>query len=211
MQKRKANTLPSRDGMKVHGLAGCPWAILALILLLSLPLGRGLYAQQQNQTVDTLYLRDGSKIDALFERFSKDSIHYRLKGLRPLFKISKARVEKIRYRNGKIEQMERVENEQPPSLEAWKAVVVTRDRKDVARMVKLDSYDMKFNAASMQRRGRRSEMEQGATIQLQKLAAQKGASHLLIEDIEFFSAYGEPPEIRIVGSCYRRLSQSKEE
>lgn len=155
---------------------------------------------------DTLYLRDGSKLDVMFEYFSEDSIHYQLWGLRPHFKIAKARVERVLFQNGKLVELERKEDEKPPTVDGWKVVEVTRKKNDIMRMVRLDNYDVKFNASVLQCKNRRSDMEQRAVEQLQKLAFQKGATHLYVEEMEYFASYGEPPEIRVVASCYRKLN-----
>lgn len=182
--------------------------VVLFLLLFSVSLSPSVWGQSggsSGQPCDTIYLRDGSKIDAYFERFSEDSIHYRLRGLKPQFRIAKARVERLRLRDGRVKEFERLEGEEPPRLDRWQDVKVTHKKEDIARMLRMDNYDVKFNATSLQRRPRRSDMEKGAIVQLQKLAAQKGATHLYIEEMEYFASYGEPPEIRVVASCYREL------
>jgi len=90
------------------------------------------------------------------------------------------------------------------SGESWKDVVVTKDEADVKGMLFVDKYDLTLTQSSNWSRAKSDEMELGATIQLQKRAVQRRATHLLIKEVEFKRTYGEPPSIHIVGEAYRK-------
>ena len=90
------------------------------------------------------------------------------------------------------------------SSESWKDVVVTKDEADVKGMLFVDKYDLTLTQSSNWSRAKSDEMELGATIQLQKRAVQRRATHLLIKEVEFKRTYGEPPSIHIVGEAYRK-------
>ena len=90
--------------------------------------------------------------------------------------------------------------------DAWKEVIVTKNEADVKGMMFVDKYDLTLTQSSNWSRAKSEEMEIGATVQLQKRAVQRRATHLLIREVEFKRTYGEPPAIRIVGEAYRKRS-----
>lgn len=90
------------------------------------------------------------------------------------------------------------------SRDAWKDIIVTKNEEDIKGMLFVDKYDVTLTQSSNWSRAKSEEMERGATIQLQKRAVQRRATHLLIKEVEFKRTYGEPPSIRIVGEAYRK-------
>lgn len=90
------------------------------------------------------------------------------------------------------------------SSDAWKDIIVTKNEGDIKGMLFVDKYDITLTQSSNWSRAKSDEMELGATIQLQKRAVQRRATHLLIRTVEFKRTYGEPPAIRIVGEAYRK-------
>lgn len=88
--------------------------------------------------------------------------------------------------------------------DAWKNIVVTKNEADVKGMLFVDKYDITLTQNSNWSRAKSDEMELGATIQLQKRAVQRRATHLLIKEVEIKRTYGEPPAIHIVGEAYRK-------
>lgn len=89
------------------------------------------------------------------------------------------------------------------STDSWQDVVVTKEEADVKGMLFVDKYDITLTQSGNWSRAKSEEMELGATIQLQKRAVQRRATHLLVREVEIKRTYGEPPSIRIVGEAYK--------
>lgn len=91
---------------------------------------------------------------------------------------------------------------------SWRKVVVTRREKEVAGMRRVDDYDVTLTASGKGwRHAKTDELERGAITQLRQKAADAQATHLLVREVKFITAYGEPSSVQVVATSYQKRQQ----
>jgi hypothetical protein len=156
-------------------------------------------AQAQKDTVvtDSLVLLGGKIILADVLKIGSDVITYKKPGQDALFNIERKQVEKIKFKNGKIEVLN------APifvmiSEDNWQSIRLTEDPEDVQGMY--NRGNVKVKGKTNDRSGK--DAYENATIRLRKKAATLGGEIILITRSERIGGYGEIPAYEIEGIAY---------
>jgi hypothetical protein len=114
-----------------------------------------------------------------------------------MIRLEKKEIERILYRNGRVEQFNKavVEVVRP---DQWQAVLITRDEGDVQGLY--NRGEVKARSSANSRSSKKAE--EGAIIKIQKLAAAKKSTIILITHDEFYGGYGEIPGYLVEGIAY---------
>lgn len=175
--------------------------LLAMVLVVW---GSLAFAAEPQDKSDQIRFKDETTLAVHVVRVTNDSICYTLPGESKEHAVAKAKVAELRYADGRVERMAPANKEAKPER-TWQDVQVTKNPADVEGMLLVEKYDVTLSPGRLMQRAKPAELERGATIQLQQKALEKRCTHLLIQQVEFQTSYGEPPAVRIVAEGYREL------
>lgn len=150
-----------------------------------------------SEPVDTIILISGRKVLGLVQMVSNNRITYFPKDKKQAEEMDRKQVQKIIYRNGKIEKFN------TPALEVvaegnWKTIVLTDNASDVEGL-----YDLgKINAQSSPKSRSAKSAQRSADIRMQKTAAAMGGIMILVTKRESKGGYGEIPTHFVEGNVY---------
>lgn len=149
-------------------------------------------------TPDTLVKLGGKKIPILYKNVTSMMVYYALPDKpKETLKIDRKNVEKIIYRDGKIEPF----NQAAFTLieeGRWETVLVTYDEKDVSGLYKRGVLLDNRSAPSATKK----KAEQNVIMKIQKRAANMKGSIVLITRKQFYGAYGDDSGCIMDGVVY---------
>lgn len=149
------------------------------------------------EKLDTIFKLGGKRIVCTVQKIAMTSIIYVLPSQTNQLEIPRKDVEKIIYRNGRKELINKPIFSMVDKTQ-WESVVVTEKEEDVEGLYKKDF--LKANASSGSRSPKAAK--QSAIIRLQKKAANIGALMVLITNSEMKGGYGEIPGWELEGIAY---------
>lgn len=149
-------------------------------------------------TPDTLVKLGGKKIPILFKNATSVMVYYALPDKpKESQKIERKNVEKIIYRDGKIENF----NQAAFTLieeGRWEAVLLTYDEKDISGLYKRGVLLDNRSAPSANKK----KAEQNVIMKIQKRAANMKGTIVLITRKQFYGAYGDDTGCIMDGVVY---------
>ncbi len=154
--------------------------------------------QTKKVPVDTVVLLGDRKIPAFVKQVGALTVLYALQS-KPdsLITVEQKDLEKIIYRNGRIEPFNKAVIEDV-SDKQWQSILLTRKEKDVIGL-----YKRGFVAGKSKPNARsKKDAQQSGTIKLQKQAAAIGATIVLITKDEYYGGFGDPQGYYIEGFAY---------
>jgi hypothetical protein len=154
--------------------------------------------QNKKVPVDTVVLLGNRKIPAYVKQVGALTVLYALQS-KPdsLVTIEQKDIEKIIYRNGRIEPFNKVVIEDV-SDKQWQSILLTKKEKDVIGL-----YKRGFVAGKSKPNARsKKDAQQSGNIKLQKQAAAIGATIVLITKDEYYGGFGDPQGYYVEGIAY---------
>jgi hypothetical protein len=149
-------------------------------------------------TPDTLVKLGGKKIPVIIKNVTSLMVYYVLpEKPKESLKIDRKNVEKLIYRNGKVESF----NQAAFTLieeGRWEAVLITYDEKDVNGLYKRGVLLDNKSAPSPTKK----KAEQNVIIKIQKRAANMKGTMVLITRKEFYGGYGDDAGCIMDGVVY---------
>ena len=170
--------------------------ILILVVIFA---GKIMLAQTRmvKEPTDTIFRIDTKILPVNVTTVTPAYVSFTYPGKDEIYTIERKDVHKIIYKNGRIEELNK-----PAVIEiskdAWEAVWLTENKKDVANLFKLG--DVEATAPPSARSPKAAK--KGAIIKLQKKAANMKGSIILVTYKEQTGGYGEYPGYIIKGTVY---------
>jgi hypothetical protein len=152
---------------------------------------------QSKAVTDTIVRVDTKILPVNVTTVTPNFVSFAYPGNQEVYTIDRKDVHKIIYKTGKVEILNK------PAVmtfddTAWESVWLTEDRKDVANMYKLGEIEATSPPSSRSVKA----AKKGATIKLQKRAANLKGSIVLVTYKEKTGGYGELPGYIIKGIVY---------
>ena len=171
--------------------------ILALFLVLTAS-----YLPAQTSTVppaprDTIFKLNGAVMPVDITTVTPTYISFLYPGKKEEFTIERKEVQKIIYKSGKIDVLNK------PAFEliddsSWEAVWMTEDKKEIGELYMLGEIEARSPSSARSA----SAAKKGAIIKLKKKAANMKGSLILVTKKETSGGYGEYPGYYIKGIAY---------
>lgn len=182
---------------RVNELGMIKGYILALFLLLI-----ATYLPAQTSTVppvprDTIFKLNGSVMPVDITTVTPTYISFIYPGKKEEFTIERKEVQKIIYKSGKIDVLNKAAFELIDES-SWEAVWMTEDKKEVGDLYLLGEIEAKSPSSARSA----SAAKKGAIIKLKKKAANMKGSLILVTKKETSGGYGEYPGYYIKGIAY---------
>ena len=177
--------------------------ILFILLVFTggMAIGQTKQAKQQKQPMepaDTIVKLGGTKILAYVKTVGTTTVSYTTQE-KPtiLLRIEKKQLEKIIYKNGRIDPFNKPVFEEVEEGQ-WQSILLTKDEKEVQGLYNrgLISAKSASNASSKKR------AYLSATMKIQKLAANRKGSIVLITKEDYYGAFGDVPGCYLEGYVY---------
>jgi len=171
--------------------------ILALFLLLITS-----YLPAQTSTVppaprDTIFKLNGAVIPVDITTVTPTYISFIFPGKKEEFTIERKEVQKIIYKSGKIDVLNKAAFELIDDS-SWEAVWMTEDKKEIGDLYMLGEIEARSPSSARSA----SAAKKGAIIKLKKKAANMKGSLILVTKKETSGGYGEYPGYYIKGIAY---------
>jgi hypothetical protein len=171
--------------------------ILTLLLLLI-----GSYLPAQTSTVppaprDTIFKLNGAVMPVDITTVTPTYISFIYPGKKEEFTIERKEVQKIIYKSGKIDVLNKAAFELIDDS-SWEAVWMTEDKKEVGDLYMLGEIEARSPSSARSA----SAAKKGAIIKLKKKAANMKGSLILVTKKETSGGYGEYPGYYIKGIAY---------
>ena len=171
-----------------------------LILILAVIFAGKIMSAQTHKVkepTDTIFRIDTKILPVNVTTVTPAYVSFTYPGKDEVYTIERKDVHKIIYKNGRVEELNK-----PAVIEisqdAWEAVWLTENKKDVANLYKLG--DVEATAPPSARSPKAAK--KGAIIKLQKKAANMKGSIILVTYKEQTGGYGEFPGYIIKGTVY---------
>lgn len=182
---------------RVNELGMIKGYILALFLLLI-----ATYLPAQISIVppvprDTIFKLNGSVMPVDITTVTPTYISFIYPGKKEEFTIERKEVQKIIYKSGKIDVLNKAAFELIDES-SWEAVWMTEDKKEVGDLYLLGEIEAKSPSSARSA----SAAKKGAIIKLKKKAANMKGSLILVTKKETSGGYGEYPGYYIKGIAY---------
>ncbi len=152
----------------------------------------------QKLVPDTVIKMGGRKFPAFIKQVGGDFITYSFE-TKPdsIIRAQRKDLEKVIFKNGRVEifskpAVQMIEEGQ------WEAVLITHKANDVSGLYKRAFITAKSTGSARSKKA----AQESATIRLQKKAAGKGGSIVLISNEEAIGAYGDIPTFYMEGYVY---------
>lgn len=156
-----------------------------------------LSGQSQKIIPDTLIKYGGQKILVCKVSVLSSVIYYSLIEKPTVSqKIDRKDVEKIIYKNGRVDVFNNAAFEVMEDGR-WETVLVTYDKKDIQGL-----YKRKDVSATSSPTKSKKKAKENVIIKLQKLTANAGGTIVLITDVQFFGGFDENPGYTMEGIAY---------
>ena len=171
--------------------------ILELFLLLITS-----YLPAQTSTVppaprDTIFKLNGAVIPVDITTVTPTYISFIFPGKKEEFTIERKEVQKIIYKSGKIDVLNKAAFELIDDS-SWEAVWMTEDKKEIGDLYMLGEIEARSPSSARSA----SAAKKGAIIKLKKKAANMKGSLILVTKKETSGGYGEYPGYYIKGIAY---------
>lgn len=171
--------------------------ILALFLLLI-----GTYLPAQTTPApqvprDTIFKLNGSVMPVDITTVTPTYISFIFPGKKDEFTIERKEVQKIIYKSGKIDVLNKAAFELIDES-SWEAVWMTEDKKEIGDLYMLGEIEARSPSSARSA----SAAKKGAIIKLKKKAANMKGSLILVTKKETTGGYGEYPGYYIKGIAY---------
>jgi hypothetical protein len=171
--------------------------ILALFILLFAS-----YLPAQTSTAppaphDTIFKLNGSVMPVDITTVTPTYISFIFPGKKEEFTIERKEVQKIIYKSGKIDVLNKAAFELIDDS-SWEAVWMTEDKKEVGDLYMLGEIEARSPSSARSA----SAAKKGAIIKLKKKAANMKGSLILVTKKETSGGYGEYPGYYIKGIAY---------
>lgn len=167
-------------------------------IVLAVIIFTGLNTFSQTKIVtDTIYKIDTKVLAVNITTVTPNYVSFVYPGNQEVYTIDRMDVHKIVYKTGKVEIFNK------PAVvtideTSWEAIWLTEDKKDIANMYKLGEIEATSPPSSRSAKA----AKKGATIKLQKKAANLKGSIILVTYKEQTGGYGELPGYIIKGIVY---------
>ncbi len=148
------------------------------------------------QSADTLFYLGGRVITVSIINITASTIRYTNEGEAEIREVDRKQIEKIVYRTGRVEVLNRPAFEMI-SEDDWRHVLVTDDPDEVAWLYERGKVEV--TAAAV--RNRRTTLR-NAEVRLKRQAVSLGANMILVTDTEFKGGYGDVPSVTMRGIAY---------
>lgn len=172
-----------------------------LFFLLSLLAGISLagYSQTENASngLDTIIKIEGKIMPVEVVKVTSTYIRFNVPDNEELFTLPRKEIHKVIYKNGRIEEYNPLAIRMIDE-DAWQAVWVTEDPKDVESLYKLEEIEADSPASSRSPKA----AKQSAMIRIQKKAAAMNGMVVLLTKTLATGGYGEFPGYHIEGVVY---------
>ncbi|OFX85728.1 MAG: hypothetical protein A2W99_05870 [Bacteroidetes bacterium GWF2_33_16] len=168
-----------------------------IITFLFFIVGIQVFAQDQTEKLDTIFLLSRKKLVVQIKNVSSATVRYYDPKNQGSFTIERKQIQQIIFNNGRKE----VFNKPVFSMVAegdWKTIIVTDNKSDVAGLYELGAVNGKSSAGSKDAKS----AKRSAIIRLQKRAANLGAAMVLVTKEEPIGGFGEAPSFNIEGIAY---------
>jgi len=170
---------------------------LALFFLLF-----GSYLSAQTNTIpptphDTIFKLNGSVMPVDITTVTPTYISFIFPGKKEEFTIERKEVEKIIYKSGKIDVLNKAAFVMIDES-SWEAVWMTEDKKEIGDLYMLGEIEARSPSSARSA----SAAKKGAIIKLKKKAANMKGSLILVTKKETTGGYGEYPGYYIKGIAY---------
>ncbi len=179
-----------------------------LILLVILYSNSCLFGQfgKPKEARDTIFKLDNQILPVDVTQVSSSYVSFVVPGDTGIYTIERKQVHKIVYKNGRIDIFNK------PAVvvideNAWEAVWLTENKKDVVNMYKLARIEAKSSPSSRSPKA----AKKGAIIKLKKKAASINGTIILVTHKERTGGYGEFPGYLIKGIAYGTEPPDEEE
>ena len=170
-----------------------------LIIVLMVYVTASLFGQSvsSKEPSDTIFRIDTKILAVNVTTVTPAYVSFTYPGKDEVYTIERKDVQKIVYKNGRIEELNKPIVIDIPE-DSWKAVWLTENKKDVANLYKLGEVE---STAPPSARSPKAA-KKGAIIKLQKKAANMKGSVILVTYKEQTGGYGEYPGYIIRGTVY---------
>lgn len=171
----------------------------ALLFTATLILVFGLTQAVENNKlpVDTIYQLGGKVLPVDVTKVTTGYVSFVYPGVDEVFTIERKQVQKIVYKNGRIEEYNK-----PVVMmideDDWEAVWLTEDKKDVVNMYKRGNISAKSPPSSRSPKA----AKKSAIIRIQKKASNMKGQVVLVTHKQTTGGYGEMPGYYIKGVAY---------
>jgi hypothetical protein len=145
---------------------------------------------------DTIVHIAGPSMVVTISHITSSKVFFRYPDKENVFEINRRQVEKIIYKDGRIEVFNKPSS-QVVSANEWRSVTLTKEPADVEGL-----HETGELVAQVSRGRNRKETLQSAEIRLKKEAAAVGANIVLITSTEFKGGYGDLPSVTLTGTGY---------
>lgn len=156
-------------------------------------------------TVDTLVYLGGKHEPVNIANITTSKVFYTNLEDDTIFEIDRKQVEKIIYRTGRVEVLNRPVFEMI-SEDDWRHVFMTEDPEEIRGLYERGPIEVTAAAS----RNRRATVR-NAEIRLKRQAASLGANMILLESTEFRGGFGDIPSITMKGIAYGFMPLPEEE
>ncbi len=186
-----------RNGVLKRNFKMKNFLVLLLMLVSSLSVFAQTPSQKKEVPMDTIVKLGGRKLIVDVTKVTATDVYFMQPNKQEVISIERKQIEKIIYRSGKIEQLNK------PLLMmvdegSWEGVLIT-DNKDETKGL----YEVGLvNAISASNSRSKKAAKQSATIRLQKRAANLGAYIIYLTKAEAKGGYGEIPGYEMEGIAY---------
>lgn len=160
---------------------------------------------QEDRVADTLVYLGGRSAPVSIVNMTSNRIQFTRQGESEISEIDRKQVEKIIYRTGRVEVLNRPVFEMV-SEDNWRHVFLTEDQEEIAGLYERGPVEVTAAAA----RNRPTTLR-NAEIRLKREAVALGANMILVTHTEFRGGYGDVPSITMRGIAYGFMPVPPEE
>ena len=171
--------------------------VIQLAAIFAIGVNASVFETVNDEQGDTIYRLGGRKLIVNIVKINANDIDYMFDGDPNTYSIETKQIQKICYKNGKVEEFNK------PIFIAidetsWEAVLVTEKAEDVAGLYKLGVIDAKSSPGAKNKK----KAINSANIRLQKKAANMKGAMVLITHKEARGGYGEVPGYYMEAEVY---------
>lgn len=160
---------------------------------------------QEKEPFDTLVYLGGKRELVNIANITTSKVFYTNLEDDTIFEIDRKQIEKIIYRNGRVEALNRPVFEMI-SEDDWRHVFLTEDPEEIRGLYERGPIEVTAAAS----RNRKATIR-NAEIRLKRQAASLGANMILLESTEFRGGFGDIPSITMKGIAYGFMPLPEEE
>ncbi len=172
---------------------------LAFIIILSC-ISLFIYSQSYNKkaaSTDTIFKLGGTVLLVDVTKVTTTYVSFIYPGLNEVYTIERKQIQKIIYKNGRIEEYNKPLIEMIDEYQ-WEAVWLTENKKEVADLYKRATIEAKSSASDRSPKA----AKKNAIIKLKKKAAYNKGTMILVTHKQKTGGYGEFPGYYIKGIVY---------